>query len=184
MSAPRRETLEREKDKLFLTDAELIRRLGIPERVGYKMLKELSQDHTFPPKEPMAGNRRYWPSVAHWFDQRGHALARAKPDAIRAIDNQPIIGTIYFLASETHIKIGFTTTTVPKRLKPIRQNHYQDLQLIGIISSVPRYLEKRLHGKFAKFRIKGEWFRRDPEIEEFVKNHHLGHWRKDLMPND
>jgi hypothetical protein len=32
MSKPAPETLEREKDKLYLTDAELIRRLGVPEK--------------------------------------------------------------------------------------------------------------------------------------------------------
>jgi len=30
MSLPSAETLEREKEKLYLTDAELIRRLGVP----------------------------------------------------------------------------------------------------------------------------------------------------------
>lgn len=31
MSLPNAETLEREKDKLYLTDAELIRKLGVPD---------------------------------------------------------------------------------------------------------------------------------------------------------
>lgn len=180
MSRPRPETVEREKDKLFLTDAELLRRLGVPEKIGRKMLRELSQDPTFPAKEAMAGNRRYWPAVSHWFDKRGHT--RAKPDAIRELENRPVvIGSVYFLASETHIKIGFTTKAVPKRVYPIRQNHYQDLELMGVITSVPMYLEKSIHRKFAAFRLKGEWFKRVPEIEEFVKSHHLGHWRKELL---
>ena len=33
MTEPRPEVLEREKDKLFLTDAELFRRLGVPRAV-------------------------------------------------------------------------------------------------------------------------------------------------------
>lgn len=31
MTSPAAETLEREKDKLYLTDAELIRRIGVPD---------------------------------------------------------------------------------------------------------------------------------------------------------
>jgi hypothetical protein len=34
MTAPARETLESEKDKFFVTDAELIRRLGAPEKIA------------------------------------------------------------------------------------------------------------------------------------------------------
>jgi hypothetical protein len=32
MTMPAADTLEREKDKLYLTDAELVRRLGVPEK--------------------------------------------------------------------------------------------------------------------------------------------------------
>lgn len=34
MTAPAPETLEREKDKLYLLDSELIRRLGVPEIIA------------------------------------------------------------------------------------------------------------------------------------------------------
>ena len=38
MTMPAPETLEREQTKLYLTDAELIRRLGVPEKVLRAML--------------------------------------------------------------------------------------------------------------------------------------------------
>ena len=68
MPAP--ETLEREKDKLYLTDAELIRRIGVPEKEMRRMLPGLETKYGFPPKQPLFGGRRYWPAVKLWLDKR------------------------------------------------------------------------------------------------------------------
>lgn len=40
MTTPAPETLDREKDKLYVTDAELIRRLGVPEKIGRAVTPE------------------------------------------------------------------------------------------------------------------------------------------------
>ena len=69
MTSPRPETLEREKDKLYLTDAELIRRLGVPEKVLRPMLPALESKFGFPQKQPLFGGRRYWPAVKMWLDK-------------------------------------------------------------------------------------------------------------------
>jgi hypothetical protein len=70
MTTPCPETLEREDGKLFLTDAELIRRLGVPERLGYSILRMMDADPKsgFPKKERLWGDRRYWPAVAAYLD--------------------------------------------------------------------------------------------------------------------
>ncbi len=49
MTAPAPETLEREKDKIYLTDAELYRRLGVPEKTLRSMLPGLEKNCGFPP---------------------------------------------------------------------------------------------------------------------------------------
>lgn len=70
MTMPAAEALEAEKDKLWLTDAELIRRLGVPERDARVALRELdSKPSGFPKKSKLWGNRRYWPAVNDYFDQ-------------------------------------------------------------------------------------------------------------------
>ncbi len=69
MTAPAPETLEREKDKLYLTDAELIRRLGVPEKTLRPLLPGLEKNYGFPPKSPLFGGRRYWPAVKNWLDK-------------------------------------------------------------------------------------------------------------------
>jgi hypothetical protein len=69
MTMPAPETLEREKDKLYLLDSELIRRLGVPEKVLRPMLHALEAKYGFPKKQPLFGGRRYWPAVKVWLDK-------------------------------------------------------------------------------------------------------------------
>src|SRR5260221_442254 len=63
MTMPAPETLEREKDKLYLLDSELIRRLGVPEKTFRSLLPALESKYNFPRKQPLFGKRRYWPAV-------------------------------------------------------------------------------------------------------------------------
>lgn len=69
MTTPAAPTLEREKDKLYVTDAELIRRIGVPEKEGRAMLQDLAKKPGFPPKQRYASDRRYWPAVKLYFDK-------------------------------------------------------------------------------------------------------------------
>jgi hypothetical protein len=56
---------------LFVTDAELIRRLGVPEKIAHAAIHVLdrTRDSGFPQKKALWGNRRYWPAVKQWFDR-------------------------------------------------------------------------------------------------------------------
>lgn len=69
MTTPAAETLEREKDKLYLTDAELLRRLGVPPKLVKPLLPALEAKHAFPKKSAFFGDRRYWPAVKAWLDK-------------------------------------------------------------------------------------------------------------------
>jgi hypothetical protein len=69
VTMPAPETLEREKDKLYLTDAELIRRIGVPRGVLVPLLPSLEAKFGFPPKSALFGGRRYWPAVKTWLDR-------------------------------------------------------------------------------------------------------------------
>lgn len=68
MTEPRPETVEKEQTKLYLTDAELRRRLGIPDKAFRQVLPELER-RGFPKKQPLFGNRRYWPKVKEYLDR-------------------------------------------------------------------------------------------------------------------
>ena len=55
---------------LWVTDAELIRRMGVPEKIARDALHVLDRDRTkgFPQKQALWGNRRYWPAVKAYLD--------------------------------------------------------------------------------------------------------------------
>lgn len=69
MTQPCAETIEREKDKLYVTDAELIRRLGVPAKTGRRIIKGLDEmkNSGFPRKSKFFVDRRYWPAVQAFF---------------------------------------------------------------------------------------------------------------------
>lgn len=58
---------------LWVTDAELIRRAGWPEKTARRLIPELDKDRRsgFPRKVAMFGDRRYWPSVVKYFERLG-----------------------------------------------------------------------------------------------------------------
>lgn len=56
-------------ETLWVTDAELIRRLGVPEKIASETIRMLDrQASSFPPKSDLWGGRRYWPAVRAYFD--------------------------------------------------------------------------------------------------------------------
>lgn len=85
MTMPSAHTLEREKDKLYLTDAELYRRLGVPRQTAAPVIQVLEDKQGFPKRQKLWGNRRYWPAVKAWLDRNnglqsaGHPPTRGNP---------------------------------------------------------------------------------------------------------
>lgn len=71
MTKPTPEVLEREKDKHYVTDIELIRRLGVPEKLGRSILAGFDKEkhRGFPQKQKLWGDRRYWPAVRAFLDR-------------------------------------------------------------------------------------------------------------------
>jgi hypothetical protein len=55
---------------LYVTDAELIEKLQVPEKVSREALAMLDKDPKsgFPKKQRLWGDRRYWPAVRAYFD--------------------------------------------------------------------------------------------------------------------
>jgi hypothetical protein len=85
MTMPAPETIEREKDKFWVSDAELIRRLGVPEKIMRANLRELDKNGSgFPKKQKSYGDRRYWPAVQAYFDRLyGHKQVSSQPRSAR-----------------------------------------------------------------------------------------------------
>lgn len=73
MTKPRAETIEQERHKLYVTDAELIRILGVPPKLGRAILAGLDREthRGFPQKQKLWGDRRYFPAVKAFLDRTG-----------------------------------------------------------------------------------------------------------------
>jgi hypothetical protein len=57
---------------LFVSDAEMIRRIGVPAKIARAAIRALDENpHSrFPKKSALWGNRRYWPAVEVWFQEQ------------------------------------------------------------------------------------------------------------------
>lgn len=65
----------------WVTDAELIRRSGIPEKKLRPILRALDANPRsgFPPKDKLWGDRRHWPSVkAYWKAEQERKIEASK----------------------------------------------------------------------------------------------------------
>lgn len=60
-----------DRETLYVTDAELIRRAGVPEKIMRATLRKLDSNGAsgFPKKNELFGNRRYWPAVRAYLDR-------------------------------------------------------------------------------------------------------------------
>jgi hypothetical protein len=73
------------EEGLFVSDVELYRRLGVGPRTGRIAVRSL-QHNGFPPKDPLFGNKRYWPAVRAFLDDHyihGQSIRNAAPSAGR-----------------------------------------------------------------------------------------------------
>lgn len=63
---------------LYVTDAEIIKRLNVPEKIGYRAIRDLEKHAPgrpkFPAYDPLFHRRRFWPAVEKYFMLR-HGLA-------------------------------------------------------------------------------------------------------------
>ncbi len=69
-----------ERETLWVTDAELIRRLGCPEKPAREALRMLdSKASGFPKKQKLWGDRRYWPAVKAYLDRTNGLTLEPSP---------------------------------------------------------------------------------------------------------
>jgi len=66
------------RDTLWVTDAELVRRSGVPEKTMREALRMLDADPRsgFPRKNPLYGDRRYMPAVQAYWEAKHNPNAR------------------------------------------------------------------------------------------------------------
>lgn len=80
---------------------------------------------------------------------------------------QKTIGIVYFVGFKDRVKVGFTTH-FPNRLSALRVSSSERLEVFLTIKGTLA-TEKKLHKKFAKYRLEGEWFWMVPAILSFIE---------------
>lgn len=75
---------------------------------------------------------------------------------------------VYFIREGDAIKIGFSEN-VKVRFAGLQSGHHGSLELLGTIAA-PVDIEQAILAKFDHLRIRGEWFRAEPELLEFIKS--------------
>jgi hypothetical protein len=67
------------------------------------------------------------------------------------------------------VKIGWTAGWVWDRIAEIQTGHPDELFLIHCIDDASVADEKRFHERFSNLRLKGEWFRFEGALADYVK---------------
>jgi excisionase family DNA binding protein len=81
------------------------------------------------------------------------------------------MGHVYFIQENNSgaIKIGWSSN-IKKRLIAMQTYNASQLKLLGAFNGTSED-EKRTQENFAKYRIKGEWFRPEKELMDFIEKH-------------
>lgn len=69
---------------LYVTDAELIRRMGVPDKIAREAIRALDKNHVisgFPQKQALFGNRRYYPACKAYFDRASGLIPQERKSA-------------------------------------------------------------------------------------------------------
>lgn len=73
---------------LYVTDAEIIRRMGVPEKTARQAIQILDKDRRsgFPQKQALWGGRRYWPAVQAYLERTSgmHVVSNPQEQRKRA----------------------------------------------------------------------------------------------------
>lgn len=78
----------------------------------------------------------------------------------------PAPSGVYFIRSGEAVKIG-VSINVPLRTTVLATGSPWPVDLLAVMPG-DRAAEKRLHRRFAHLRLKGEWFRAEPELLDFI----------------
>src|ERR1700680_343346 len=86
-----RQSRRKRRGGLFVTDAELIEILGVPEKEARQTLRHLDakRGNGFPRKNPLWGDRRYLPAVKEWLARTNGVTMGLGCDRVAPVTQAP-----------------------------------------------------------------------------------------------
>lgn len=103
------------------------------------------------------------------FDIRSEG--KRAPRAARLDREQKEPCDLYFIESqcqEKFIKIGIASN-IFERLSKLQVSSPYELKLLKLVKDAA-HLEREIHREFSSSRVRGEWFRRSPELLELIES--------------
>ena len=82
-------------------------------------------------------------------------------------------GVIYAIGYGDKVKVGWARTSARDRLKALQIGCPEDLVLMGQRQGTVAD-ERVLHRRFAQWRIRGEWFRLEGDVADWISSHAIG----------
>jgi hypothetical protein len=98
-----------------------------------------------------------------------YAIAAAK--ASTGPTQLPPPSVVYFISCRDCVKIGIARDTA-FRLREMQVHCPYEMTLLGVTDG-GRSVERGLHQRFARYRIRGEWFSLSDEIQQFIRENCL-----------
>lgn len=91
----------------------------------------------------------------------------ARDTSLTQLRSPGVHGWTYFIRVDDAIKIGFASNA-RKRIAGLQTSQQKEIEVLAI---VPAYLvdEYKTHQLFAHLRIRGEWFRAEPDLLYFIE---------------
>lgn len=94
------------------------------------------------------------------------SLADGHSQMMRVGTSPKPTGHIYFASDGRYIKIGFASN-VKNRVASLQTGHHKKLAVLRVEKGTMED-EAKFHERFATLRARGEWFRREGELAEYV----------------
>jgi hypothetical protein len=75
---------------------------------------------------------------------------------------------VYVIGFGPYIKIGFTTNPVEARMAGLFGHYPDPPKVYAVLKNRKITHERELHARFASLRVKGEWFRHEGELADWI----------------
>ena len=84
------------------------------------------------------------------------------------------ISGVYFVGSQNHVKIGHAKD-IGKRARDLQTSHAEPLRLLAWEDGGQKR-ERELHQQFAAYRERGEWFRPEGALRDYIAQTTAWYW--------
>lgn len=98
-----------------------------------------------------------------------HTKLRAIPMPKDCLENELFVpGGVYVIGFSDFVKIGWSFS-IARRIEEIQIGVPEKLTVYRCLEGTIQH-ERALHRRFSKYRLRGEWFRLDGDLAEWIKN--------------